>query len=1137
MWKRSSKVIALVLAGMSSAYAMPVSAKVIELSEKEGDFSNAIAFNNGKYLYDGYKDDNDSAIYYNNGKADTKLEDIDDWDNFKKYSNKYVVDDDEGYKINLDDGTVEDDYVGEDDNNDIVKSKLSTKLSKTQRYGKNVNVEQVENINNNTFTDGIWYSYVAESTDSYESSIFDENTEESELQIQILKRFSSNTKLKIGNKEFVVNGNSEDDINELINQIKHANFTKYKLSNIEKIKLEDDENTELYGVTFSIIARNGYNLPDKENFEEIKYYYGNQWISMDSSEVSIKTKDDIIAEQVKSKIKIEINAFYSDITICGQTFSPAWGSKLVESLEKEIKGATFDGYTVISTVAEQNSSDDNSGKLTIILGSKEELSELPDNLILFGGNKPSWEISASLVNDGSSSGNPSETPGEGNEDDSTESPDNEIKSKIKIEIGAFYGTVTIDGQEFTTDWDNEAGNFDTESLEKKIKEAKFDGYSVISTLLVPGESEGSLGKLIVTLGTKEEMDELPEDLIFFNGNPPNSWEISASLVNDESSSEDPSETPGEGNEDDSTESPDNEIKSKIKIEIGAFYGTVTIDGQEFTTDWDNEAGNFDTESLEKKIKEAKFDGYSVISTLLVPGESEGSLGKLIVTLGTKEEMDELPEDLIFFNGNPPNSWEISASLIEEQEAAISASTDIQEEQSLENNTLEEAESEELILEDEKVADEEEVTNLEDIEDKDIKIDNTVELTTEDTNIETFNNESKLAKEDSEVEDDNQTEHKAKYYGYYNEDGKYIDCSEIANLTIYNGTRIVKFERFNTSKTIDGFTMKIGLPEFVDTLGEDDNYIYSLIKVSILGAKKESDNSDINEPIYYVQKISKVSNGKIDGANLPSSVESYQLDNRGWDGGDNWSYTAAYIRIIDKYINDHDSVKIAFNDGEMYLGLIEDNKLVSVKIKLKRKATGLLEDGTEVFEKMISVDTSNEADEEPFDWTLDKNGNVWSIYKGKIQKSSQGEEFQDVYKVDRTMDRLDVYDENNLVAWSTDTGIYTTVQEGAMESNNIKKTGWQSVDGNWYLYDINGKVTKGWHKVNNSNWYYFNEEGVMQKGWLELDGKTYYLSNSGIMKKGWVKIDSKWYYFNQSGEKQINTTIDGYILNENGEWID
>ena len=364
----------------------------------------------------------------------------------------------------------------------------------------------------------------------------------------------------------------------------------------------------------------------------------------------------------------------------------------------------------------------------------------------------------------------------------------------------------------------------------------------------------------------------------------------------------------------------------------------------------------------------------------------------------------------------------------------------------------------------------------------------------------------------------------------------MDCSEIANLTIYNGTRIVKFDKFNTSKDVDGFKMKIGLPEFVATLGQDDNYIYSLIKVSILGAKKESDNSDINEPIYYVQKISKASNGKVDGANLPSSVESFQLDNRGWDGGDNWSYTAAYTRIIDAYLNDPESVKITCIDGEIYFGALENNKAVNVRVKLKRNAKGLLEDGTEVREKMVSVDTSNETDDEPFDWTVDKNGNLWSIYKGKIQKSSQGSEFQDVYKVDRTMDRLDVYDENNLIAWSTDTGIYTTVQEGEIATNNVTKTGWQSVEGNWYLYDISGKITTGWHAVNNSNWYYFNDEGIMQKGWLQLNGKTYYLSNSGIMKKGWVKIDNKWYYFNQSGEKQINITIDGYILNENGEWI-
>ncbi|WP_195958257.1 N-acetylmuramoyl-L-alanine amidase family protein, partial [Clostridium butyricum] len=653
------------------------------------------------------------------------------------------------------------------------------------------------------------------------------------------------------------------------------------------------------------------------------------------------------------------NAFYDDITICGKTFSPAWGTKLVESLEKEIKSATFDGYTVISTVAEQSEADNNSGKLTIILGSKEELNEVPDNLILFAGNKPDWQMNASLV---SSEG--TETP-----DEDTDDKD-EIKSKIKIEINAFYDDITICGKTFSPAW----GTKLVESLEKEIKSATFDGYTVISTVAEQSEADNNSGKLTIILGSKEELNEVPGDLILFAGNKPD-WEMSASLVKDEAddliSSDDSNKTTG----------------AAVIVEDSEKNGTDSILSQD---------------------------------------ELNQTTGSGVV-------------------------------------------------------------------------------------------------------VESIANDAKLSGEDK-------SEGLATYYGYYNEDGTYMDCSEMANLTIYNGTRIVKFDKFNTSKDVDGFKMKIGLPEFVATLGQDDNYIYSLIKVSILGAKKESDNSDINEPIYYVQKISKASNGKVDGANLPSSVESFQLDNRGWDGGDNWSYTATYTRIIDAYLNDPESVKITCIDGEIYLGALENNKAVNVRVKLKRNAKGLLEDGTEVREKMVSVDTSNETDDEPFDWTVDKNGNLWSIYKGKIQKSSQGSEFQDVYKVDRTMDRLDVYDENNLIAWSTDTGIYTTVQEGEIATNNVTKTGWQSVEGNWYLYDISGKITTGWHVVNNSNWYYFNDEGIMQKGWLQLNGKTYYLSNSGIMKKGWVKIDNKWYYFNQSGEKQINITIDGYILNENGEWI-
>ncbi|MDU3052692.1 hypothetical protein [Clostridium sp.] len=55
-------------------------------------------------------------------------------------------------------------------------------------------------------------------------------------------------------------------------------------------------------------------------------------VSSEGTETPDEDTDD--KNEIKSKIKIEINAFYNDITICGKTFSPAWGTKLVESLEE-----------------------------------------------------------------------------------------------------------------------------------------------------------------------------------------------------------------------------------------------------------------------------------------------------------------------------------------------------------------------------------------------------------------------------------------------------------------------------------------------------------------------------------------------------------------------------------------------------------------------------------------------------------------------------------------------------------------------------------------------------------------------------------------------------------------------------------
>ena len=60
---------------------------------------------------------------------------------------------------------------------------------------------------------------------------------------------------------------------------------------------------------------------------------------------------------------------------------------------------------------------------------------------------------------------------------------------------------------------------------------------------------------------------------------------------------------------------------------------------------------------------------------------------------------------------------------------------------------------------------------------------------------------------------------------------------------------------------------------------------------------------------------------------------------------------------------------------------------------------------------------------------------------------------------------------------------------------------------------------------------------MQTGWLQDGDKWYYLENSGAMKASqWFEVGGKWYYVNGSGALAVNTTVDGYTVNGNGEWV-
>ena len=106
-----------------------------------------------------------------------------------------------------------------------------------------------------------------------------------------------------------------------------------------------------------------------------------------------------------------------------------------------------------------------------------------------------------------------------------------------------------------------------------------------------------------------------------------------------------------------------------------------------------------------------------------------------------------------------------------------------------------------------------------------------------------------------------------------------------------------------------------------------------------------------------------------------------------------------------------------------------------------------------------------------------------------------------------------------------------------DSEGTKATGWVNDNGSWYYLDPATKVMKKWWVQVDGTWYYLNGSGAMQTGWLQDNGSWYYLEASGALKVNqWFEVGGKWYHVDASGALSVNTTVDGYNVNENGEWV-
>ena len=101
---------------------------------------------------------------------------------------------------------------------------------------------------------------------------------------------------------------------------------------------------------------------------------------------------------------------------------------------------------------------------------------------------------------------------------------------------------------------------------------------------------------------------------------------------------------------------------------------------------------------------------------------------------------------------------------------------------------------------------------------------------------------------------------------------------------------------------------------------------------------------------------------------------------------------------------------------------------------------------------------------------------------------------------------------------------------------IMQTGWQYLGNKWYYLRSSGAMATGWY-LDGSTWYYLDtQNGDMKTGWIYVDNTWYYLRSSGAMVTGWFQVNGKWYYAYSSGALAINTTVGGYQVNYNGEWV-
>ena len=190
----------------------------------------------------------------------------------------------------------------------------------------------------------------------------------------------------------------------------------------------------------------------------------------------------------------------------------------------------------------------------------------------------------------------------------------------------------------------------------------------------------------------------------------------------------------------------------------------------------------------------------------------------------------------------------------------------------------------------------------------------------------------------------------------------------------------------------------------------------------------------------------------------------------------------------------------------------------------------------------------------------------SVFTNRIEEVYQGNAKPKVTK------------EEALQAVSTGTSTSTSSQSQSkvVASGGHQASKWFKESGKWYYNDLSGKLVrnrwvgryylksdgsmaasewiydadyKSWFYVDSTGsyvekaWqgeYYLKRGGYMAKSEWVFDSQYdswYYLNQDGkYARNQWIKDGDKWYYLLADGKLAKNMTINGYKVNEKGEWV-